>query len=72
MKLVQLLLMIKQMRDSQKEYFHTRSSESLANSKYLEKQVDEIVERGIEYYAKKNLERAAQVLEEHGFERIET
>lgn len=32
--------LVKQMRDAQKEYFKTRSKESLMNSKTLEKQVD--------------------------------
>lgn len=35
--------LVKKMRDAQKEYFKTRSSDSLHHSKDLEKQVDEVL-----------------------------
>lgn len=35
--------LVKKMRDAQKEYFKTRSSDSLRRSKDLEKQVDDVL-----------------------------
>lgn len=67
-----LILLVKQMRDAQKEYFRTRSKDSLATSKNLEQMVDEIVDRGIKYYnSLERLDATARVFENNGFERIE-
>lgn len=65
-----LLYKMKAMRDAQKEYFRTRSSTALAESKMLEKEVDDIVARGMDYYNRMDrLEGAAKTLEEKGFQR---
>lgn len=70
MTIQELLLLVHRMRQSQIEYFHTRSSEALANSKMLEKEVDEIIARGINYYNRMEmLEAAAKKFEEKGFTR---
>lgn len=37
--------LVKEMRKNQKDYFKTRSTESLRKSKELEKQVDDEIER---------------------------
>lgn len=64
-----LILLTKQMRDAQKEYFRTRSKDALLASKELEARVDEIVERGVKYYASiERLETAAKQFEDKGFE----
>ncbi len=38
---MEFYLLVKEMREAQKEYFRTRSKESLIKSKTLEKRVDE-------------------------------
>jgi hypothetical protein len=40
----EFLLMVKQMRAAQVDYFRTRSSHSLMEAKRLEREVDEIVD----------------------------
>lgn len=50
MKWSEFINLVANMRDAQKDYFRTRSSEALADSKLLEHQVDEIVRKGQEYY----------------------
>jgi hypothetical protein len=40
----QIITAVKAMREAQKEYFRTRSHESLRKSKALEKRVDDMIE----------------------------
>lgn len=40
----QIITAVKAMREAQKEYFRTRSHESLKKSKALEKRVDDMIE----------------------------
>ena len=41
----EFLILVKDMREAQKEYFRTRSRDALVRSKSLEKQVDEEIIR---------------------------
>ena len=48
----EIITAVKLMREAQKEYFRTRSHESLRKSKALEKRVDDMIE---EYFNPKQL-----------------
>ena len=48
----EIITAVKAMREAQKEYFRTRSHDSLRKSKALEKRVDDMIE---EYFNPKQL-----------------
>ena len=53
---LQFFNLVKAMRESQKDYFSTRSHEALQKARLLERSVDAYIKRGNDYLKRQNQE----------------